>query len=295
MAATPSACNSDSIPPLTGAADPLAGRLLSLHQLTVMEVPDTATLASVAARAGYQAVDLFVRFRDGAWQRPPTVETPAAFAAARRAFRDAGVRAHNLESFLLTPRFDWDAYRARLEGGAELGASRVTLFLVDRDRVRGEESLARAAAIAAGYGLQIGLEAAPISLIRPLAELAAYIRRLRLPNVRLVVDLLHTARNGDGLAEIAALAPDLIGSVQLCDAPALLPDGPGNVMARRMHEAMWQRRFPGEGALPIRSVLNILPADVPLSIEIPHWQAQQSGMDALARARHALTALRALR
>jgi sugar phosphate isomerase/epimerase len=56
----------------------------------------------------------------------------------------------------------------------------------------------------------------------------------------------------------------LIGSVQLCDAPLASPP-PSAII----DEARGNRLLPGEGELPLRELLAVLPEDVPLSAEVP--------------------------
>ncbi len=271
-------------------------RTVALHPLTVTDVGSPAELVEVAARAGYDAIDLFVRFRDGPWPRPVTVESDAEFSAVGRSLRDAGVALRTLESFLLTPDMDWDEFARKVERGAHIGARSVAVFVVDPDERRRIESFAHAGAVAAGCGMTLGVEPVPISLLRSTAEIAAFIAQTEVANASAVVDLLHSHRHGDTPASLGQVAARRIGSIQVTDAPLLLPDIPTGApeSERRMYEAMRQRRYPGEGELPIADYARALPADTPISIEVPHSEAMAKGASPLERARHALNAWRAI-
>lgn len=273
-----------------------ARRTVALHPLTVTDVATPAKLVEVAARAGYDAIDLFVRFRDGPWPRPVTVESDAEFAALGRSLRDAGIALHTLESFLLTPDIDWGDFTRKLERGAQIGARRVTVFIVDTDEARRIDSFVRAGSIAAACGIALGIESAPISRLRHIAEIAAFIALSGVVNASAVIDLLHVHRNGETPDDLSRIAGRWIGTIQVTDAPLLLPDLPpcAPEPERRMYEAMRQRRYPGEGELPVAAYMRALPTDVPVSIEVPHAAAIRRRVSALARARRALKAWRTI-
>ena len=61
---------------------------------------------------------------------------------------------------------------------------------------------------------------------------------------------------------------ELLHYAQVCDAPAQVPDTVDGLI----HTARCERLLPGEGGIDIRAMLSALPADLPLSVEIPHHQ-----------------------
>jgi hydroxypyruvate isomerase len=106
------------------------------------------------------------------------------------------------------------------------------------------ENLARAAAAAETIGAVVLVEAvsgAPRYPLRTAADAVAVIERLGLPNVRLLADLYHLAVNGDDVPAAIAAYGDLIGHVQIADAPG--------------------RGEPGSGALDIAGLLGSLAAN----------------------------------
>ena len=58
-----------------------------------------------------------------------------------------------------------------------------------------------------------------------------------------------------------------------------------------MHAARYERMFPGEGGIDLVSLARAMPADIPISIEVPTAELAKT-MDAQARARRALEAAR---
>ena len=62
--------------------------------------------------------------------------------------------------------------------------------------------------------------------------------------------------------------------MQFCDVPAALPPTMDAILA----EARAERLFPGDGGLDLLGLLRAVPADIPLSIEVPtHTLAPQHG------------------
>ncbi|MNC28915.1 hypothetical protein D3C75_771450 [compost metagenome] len=65
-------------------------------------------------------------------------------------------------------------------------------------------------------------------------------------------------------------------------------------MAEILRQARNERRFPGDGDCDLQGLLGILPADIPLSLEIPTVQLLEQGVSGLDRAQMALDKTREL-
>jgi sugar phosphate isomerase/epimerase len=65
-------------------------------------------------------------------------------------------------------------------------------------------------------------------------------------------------------ADLRVLDPHTFGVLQLCDAPAIAP--PPELLR---DESVNRRRYPGEGELPLDDILDALPENVVIEIEIP--------------------------
>ena len=97
----------------------------------------------------------------------------------------------------------------------------------------------------------------------------------------IVVDLLHHTRVGAGPDELEAIvASDLLGWVQLCDA------GPAPALDRLVDEARHRRLAPGTGTLALRSLLDHLPNDVTVSVEVQSDDLLRLGPRERARLLH---------
>jgi sugar phosphate isomerase/epimerase len=103
--------------------------------------------------------------------------------------------------------------------------------------------------------------------------------------------MMHVVRSGGGAADLAALDPDLIGYVQVCDT-LLAPD-------ENYGDASANQRMPiGEGEFPILDMLNALPRDGVFGVEAPLRDKALAGVslyDALAPSVAATRALLAQR
>ncbi len=255
---------------------------LSLHQMNALEV-EPSELVDLAAETGCQAVSVFVHQQDPRSQFPlVTADNKAAF---QQRLRDTGIRVLNVEAFMIAPGVDVESFRAGFELGAELGARGISVILVDSDRARVEQNLARVCELAGEYHLRVGIEFMPLmpgwGTLREAADLVA---RLDQPNLGIGIDLLHLVRSGGSAEQVAALDPALIAHVQLCDSASL------DVSRDYAAEAAGDRLAPGDGVFPLQAFLEALPADLALEMEVP----QPVRHPARERVRHIVEATRKL-
>jgi sugar phosphate isomerase/epimerase len=109
------------------------------------------------------------------------------------------------------------------------------------------------------------------------------------PNAGVMIDTLHFSRSGCDPVRITELPPALFHFIQIADAPALAP----TTVEGLIHTAREARLMPGEGGLDLSAILRALPADLPISIEIPN-AALAAQIPDLQRVRAALDATRVL-
>ena len=103
--------------------------------------------------------------------------------------------------------------------------------------------------------------------LRVALELAAAVNH---PHFGLTVDTMHFFRFGATIADFAAIDPVLIRHVQICDVP--MPA----IMQNYMEEALFERRAPGDGDLPLAEFVGHIPAHTTIGLEIPiRSQAEQ--------------------
>jgi sugar phosphate isomerase/epimerase len=76
---------------------------------------------------------------------------------------------------------------------------------------------------------------------------------------------LHLTRSGGEADDLISLSDHWLRAAQLCDATAQPPATEAAIIA----EAREGRLPPGDGALPLGALLEALPADTSLSVEMP--------------------------
>ena len=238
---------------------------VSLAHLTALEARPTE-LVHAAADAGFRQIGLRL-LKDSRFPEEPDHDPgPAGSAGFRRlqdTLRSRGVSVLDVEVIRLWPDTDLATFLPLLEKGATLGASRALLLSNDPDRTRNADRIAGLAEAALPLGIDICVEFVAYNAIRSFTEAADIIEESGARNARLLIDTLHFCRAGGDLSELCTPRGQLVSYVQICDGPAtppadLLPEGRSN------------RLFPGEGGLPLHEILDALPRDLPLSVEVPN-------------------------
>ena len=137
----------------------------------------------------------------------------------KAAMRDHGVVIGLGEGFAARPGQDLRDRQADLDLMAELGAERVSGVSMEPDLARTKDQFAILAEYAEQRGMRATIEFAPAQAIGDLAAALAVVEHVGQPNFRLLIDAMHFFRSGGGVSDLAALDPQLIGYVQLCDVP----------------------------------------------------------------------------
>ena len=267
----------------------MSERIFSLASLTVLELspPD---MVEVAARAGYSHVGLRLV--------PATPEEHhfalVADSELRRQtlarLRDTGIGVLDVEILRLKPETVVTDFEKILAVGAQLGASELLVAGNDPDEQRLTEHFAELCDLAALYGLHPHLEFMPWTDARNLQQAARIVENAGRENGGVLVDAFHFDRSGSLLEELVKVAPSRLRYAQLCDVA-----GPRPVdMAEILRQARNERRFPGDGDCDLPGLLRGLPADIPLSLEIPTVQLLEQGVSGLERAQMALDKTREL-
>jgi sugar phosphate isomerase/epimerase len=105
-------------------------------------------------------------------------------------------------------------------------------------------------------------------------------------NSGVLVDPIHFFRGGDSVASLSKIPGRRVHYMQFCDARGETPTD----MQEIIRQARGDRLFPGEGGLDLKGLLAALPADLPMSLEVPVAQ----DLAPLERARRALEATKRL-
>ncbi len=249
---------------------------LTLSDLTALELID------VAAQTGCASVSLFIKplplgsYRD-------LVHDKAARADVVRALRDTRLGVGIVEPFMLEESTDWDELQRIAELTAELGG-RVNALGFDTDPARLRDSMCRLAALAQGAGVEMAIEAFPLSAVRTQAD-ALDLALAAGAHVGLCVDTLHVIRSGGSWDDVAALPPERILHVQLNDGPLEPPSD-------RYREATIARLPPGEGKFGLEGFMPLIPRTATVAVEAPF--IAPDGMTPMERGRIAVQAARRL-
>lgn len=215
-------------------------------------------------------------------------EEPALRREMVAAMRDRGVSISLGEGFGVRPGVDVRALTGDLDLMCELGVRRINVISLEPDLPRTFDQFGVLAEIAAARGVETTTEFAPGLAVADLPTALAAVRHVGRPDFRLLIDTMHLARTGSTPADLAAVPQDLIGYVQLSDATR------APRFATYMEEAMYHRMVPGEGELPLREFLAILPRDLPIGLEIPQRTLAEAGVGPHERLGRCVAAARAM-
>jgi sugar phosphate isomerase/epimerase len=237
---------------------------LSLAHLTVLELPPSA-LVMEAARAGFTSVGLRVHPATVGGPAYPTRVGTEAHRDLKQILADEGMRVNDIEFIQLTPDVEVSAFAGLFEAGADLGAISVTVSGDDDDNARLTARFAGLCDLAQQFGLRADLEFMRWRAIGSLSKAEAIVRQAGKANGAILVDALHLSRCGGSPDDLIAIPDRLLRGAQICDAAAEMPTTDAAVIA----EARGGRLPPGEGALPLGGLLQALPSDASLSVEMP--------------------------
>lgn len=261
---------------------------LSLAFLTLGAIP-VPDMIRAAGRAGFQGVGL--RLLPATPEEPPypILDDARALREARAAMEETGVSVVDVEIARLKAETDIAGFAPFFERAAELGARHILVAGDDPDHARLTDTFARFCALAAPFGLTGDLEFMPWTKVPDLATARGIVDAAGAPNGGVLVDAIHFDRSNTTLAEIRALPERQIHYYQLCDGPADYDPSPAGLAAL----ARTARLFPGDGAIDLAGLVQALPADVPVSVEVPNhaWSRGRTPDEIAARAFQAADAL----
>ncbi|MGQ7956373.1 sugar phosphate isomerase/epimerase family protein [Pseudomonas sp. SP16.1] len=267
----------------------MSERILSLAALTVLEL-SPPQMVEVAARAGYSHVGLRLVPATPEEQHFPLVADARLRAQTRQRLRDTGIRVLDVEILRLKPETRVAEFEAILAVGAELGASELLVAGNDADEARLTANFAALCDLAAPYGLHPHLEFMPWTDARDLSQAVRIVAAADRANGCVLVDAFHFDRSASRLEDLATLPAARLRYAQLCDVAGPRPAD----MAEILRQARNERRFPGDGDCDLLGLLRALPANIPLSLEIPTRQLLERGVGAYERAQLALARTHAL-
>lgn len=252
-------------------------RPLALAHLTLLGVAPPQ-LADIAAQSGFTHIGVRVVAATNNEVRYDLTPHSPLLRDTQKALAYNGISVLDIEALSLSETTTAETWLPALEAGASLGATVFNVIGFDSDLDRMSDTFSALAADAITFGIRASLEPISYRALSTLALAEPIVERTQAGGIML--DTLHFQRAGSTPADIDAIAPHLFTVVQLCDGPAAVPTdisipeySPMGVTVDstpRSIEARVQRELPGDGTFPLTAILNKVPADVPISVEVPN-------------------------
>lgn len=263
---------------------------LGIERLCVFDMPPAA-FARLAAELGCGFIGIGLKamgyYNPHAYPDWSLADDPPLRRELRQVLADCGVAISLCEGFGIRPGADVRSYAHELDVVAELGGARINAASSDRDLNRTLDGFAVLTEMAAARRIETVIEIGP-GPIRDLPAALQAARHVDRPEFKLLIDAMHFFRFGSRAADLAAIDRGLIGYVQLCDAPLV------SRHASYMEEALYERANPGDGELPLLELLQTLPTDLVVSVEVPQRSAVEAGLGPRERVARTLQAARQL-
>jgi sugar phosphate isomerase/epimerase len=263
---------------------------LGIEFISVFGLPPVQFI-NLAADLGFRHVGMMLTpmpFNPHGYPTWSLREDAALLRETVAAMDDRGVSISLGEGFFARPGVDLRNSAPDLELMCQLGVKRIGTLSVDPDLNRAFDQFAVLAEMAAALGMELVVEFGPRLAISDLPTAVAAVRHVGRPNTKLLIDTMHLVRSGSTAMDLEALEPDMIGYVQLCDAPL------ASKYADYVEEAKYERMLPGAGELPLLDILAVLPPDLVIGLEVPQRALAEAGVNPHERLGRCFTAARAL-
>ena len=257
-------------------------RRYSLSFLTCLDAPP-ANAIRTARETGYDCIGLRLLPAAPGGISFPLMNDPALMQDTLAALQDTGIEVFDVEIIRIAPEFSAGAYTGFFDTSARLGARSVLVAGDDADEARMTASFAALCETARPFNLSMDLEFMPQSEVHDAAAALGILKGAQQPNAAIIVDALHVSRSRTPFADLRAIPRAWMNYAQICDGPAEIPTDRGglNFAARQA------RLLPGDGAIDLAALFASLPADLPISVEVPN-QRQAPALGAREWARQAL-------
>jgi len=239
-------------------------RPYSLAQLTALPC-NPPQLLRIAHTIGCAAIGIRMLPASPGGTHYPLMQDAALLRETLACQQGSGVRILDLEIIRIGNNFQPRDYLPFMEIGAQLGAKHILVAGDDNDAPRLTASYAALCETARPFGLSCDLECMPWTAVAHITAARRIMEAAAQPNAALLVDALHFARSASTLEEIAALPRHWLNYAQICDGKV---PGP-NTTEGMIFDARCERLLPGEGGIDLPALFAALPADLPISIEIP--------------------------
>jgi sugar phosphate isomerase/epimerase len=226
----------------------------------------------------------------GMWIEPLNW-TDATTRAVSTRLRDTGLQLLDVEVVWIKPGPPDPDHLRIIDIGTELGARNVLCVSSDPDRNATRDKLGRLVERGTANGIRVNLEFGLFTEVKTINDARGLLSEVDGKAAGLLVDSLHWHRSGGTLADIAAIPSRWLSYIQLCDAP--LPGADPADPEEILKEAIDGRMPMGQGDLPLREIVTLLPDGLPIAIEERSKVLRDSFPDLQERARQVAATTRA--
>ena len=238
-------------------------RFLSLAALTVLELPPEEQIIC-AQECGYQGIGLRLIPATPQETHYSLLTDKTRLQRVRATLSSTDIQVLDIEIFRIKPDIKLESYEPYLEIGAELGARNMLVAGNDPDPKRLSEQWERLCEMTKPYNIKPHMEPMPWT------DVKSYLDGIKLVEAgpefgAVLIDPIHFFRAEGQCSQIQPEHTKRMGYVQLADAPLLVPD----TMEEILRQAREDRLPPGDGKFPLLDLMLQLPADLPISVEVP--------------------------
>ena len=241
-------------------------RLVSLAAGVVQEFsPDQVVYA--AAEAGFNAAGIWCDL--DTWTNESTDKVIKALSVT-------GITALDLEVVWFHPGEPIDTHNRFVDIAKAIGARNILCVSSETDINETKKRFKHLCQLTEGSDIRVVLEFLAITEINSLAKALEVVNAVAHPAAGILIDTLHLQRTGSCVEDVAKLAQttsqspaltdtSLLPYIQLCDASENLED---QSVEGVLEDALYLRKLPGEGQLPLKELLQVVDANLPISLEI---------------------------
>jgi sugar phosphate isomerase/epimerase len=240
-------------------------RKYSLAYLTSAPLSPLGAIA-LAARTGFDHVGIRIMPASVDGEFSPLIQDKALLKATQASLSDHGISVFDVEIVRLNEHFDIRNFSGFLETCSALKARAVLVAGDDPDETRLTDNFAAFCVAAKPHGVTADLEFMPWTAVKSASQALRIVQNAGQENGGILVDAVHFGRSRTSLDDLRAIPPSMLHYTQLCDATA----GTGFSVPEMIQTARHERLYPGQGTVDIAGMLSSLPADLPISIEIPN-------------------------
>ncbi|TDI59244.1 MAG: sugar phosphate isomerase/epimerase [Alphaproteobacteria bacterium] len=246
-------------------------RIISLAAGTHPDFSPVETIHA-ASNAGFTGCGVWFEADD--WTNQTTKDV-------KQAFKDTGLLPLDIEVIWINPGDEDPNHDRQLAAGGEIGVKNVLIVSSDPIPDKTKRRFEILCDKAERAGIAASLEFLPITEIKNLADALDIVTSVGHPNGHILVDPTHFHRTGGHPSELEGLAPELFSYAQYCDGIDKLPDDSFETL---LSDAIDGRLLPGEGAFPLKELIDVLDPQLPLSVELRSKSLRDTYTDATERA-----------